>query len=69
MLKLRDLFTPSEKAILFPDVVFNGVTLEGSSSENGPKSCRHLLPFFLSFFQVLQIVLQYPHSIIYPYDS
>lgn len=50
MLKLRDLFTPSEKAILFPDVVFNGDTLEGRSSENGPKSCRCFLPFFLSFF-------------------
>ena len=48
MLKLRELFTPSEKAILFPDVVFNVVTLDGSSSENGLKSHRHLLPL-LSF--------------------
>lgn len=51
MLKLRDLFTPSEKAILFPDVVFNGVILEGSSSENVLKSCRCLFLFFLSFFK------------------
>lgn len=51
MLKLRDLFIPSEKAILFPDVVFNGVILEESSSENVLKSCRCLFLFFLSFLK------------------
>lgn len=53
MLKLRELFTPSEKAILFPDVVFNGVILEGSSSENGLKSYRHLFPLISFLFSTL----------------
>ena len=53
MLKLRELFTPSEKAILFPDVVFNVVTLDGSSSKNGLKSYRHLLPLLSFLFSTL----------------
>lgn len=60
MLKLRELFTPSEKAILFPDVVFNGVILEGSSSENGLKSYRHLFPS--SFFPFFNFVNSSPVS-------